>query len=284
MKIFLSWSKDLGKEIAEILNEVFPTIIQDLQFFYSPDIEKGADWDKKITEALETCQFGIIIITSESKNEPWLNYEAGAIALKLENEKTATFAVDLAASDIQRPLAKFQLTMFNREDIFKLIQTLNNTLIKNNGLYLSESRLKQAFEDKWNLLNKTILNKINIYNNKNLKTKNIFNAQEVLLNDMYNLLKDININTREKSGSYSNDNDINIIIDENRLIKEYIINITDSINKIQNSIDLNNNINNYSSCLYSILSSITSNMTMIYYCLQSSSYSIIENEYLNNWF
>ena len=42
MKVFVSWSGELSKEIAEVLKKWIPCIIQSVEVFYSPeDIEKS---------------------------------------------------------------------------------------------------------------------------------------------------------------------------------------------------------------------------------------------------
>ena len=53
MKVFVSWSGELSKEIAEVLKKWIPCIIQSVEVFYSPeDIEKGDSWDATISSEL----------------------------------------------------------------------------------------------------------------------------------------------------------------------------------------------------------------------------------------
>jgi hypothetical protein len=47
MEIFISWSGDLSKKIAEQLKIFLPSVIQSLKPFYSSeDISKGKRWNK----------------------------------------------------------------------------------------------------------------------------------------------------------------------------------------------------------------------------------------------
>ena len=90
MKVFVSWSGELSKEIAEVLKKWIPCIIQSVEVFYSPeDIEKGDNWDATISSELSECNYGIICLTPENTMAPWINFEAGAIAKSLDSKVSA---------------------------------------------------------------------------------------------------------------------------------------------------------------------------------------------------
>ena len=56
--------------------------------FFSPeDIEKGENWDSKISQVLSECNYGIICLTSQNVSAPWINFEAGAIAKSLDSRE-----------------------------------------------------------------------------------------------------------------------------------------------------------------------------------------------------
>lgn len=80
MKVFVSWSGDLSKNVATELKKWLPCIIQSLEVFFSPeDIEKGDNWDSKISNELSKCNYGIVCLTSENTSAPWINFEAGEL-------------------------------------------------------------------------------------------------------------------------------------------------------------------------------------------------------------
>lgn len=145
MKIFVSWSGDLSRKVAEILKKWIPCIIQSVEVFFSPeDIEKGDNWDRTISMQLSECKYGIICLTAENTNAPWVNFEAGAIAKTLDS-KVAALMIDIKPSDIRGPLSRYQATKFEKEDFYQLVCSINKTL----EMSLDDNVLKNAFEAMW---------------------------------------------------------------------------------------------------------------------------------------
>ena len=88
MKVFISWSGDLSRELGEALREWLPSVIQSVKPFFTPnDIEKGARWGKDIANELESSSVGIFCITKENLSKPWLMFEAGALSKNLDASK-----------------------------------------------------------------------------------------------------------------------------------------------------------------------------------------------------
>ena len=80
MKVFISWSGETSFEVAKILKEWIPCIIQDVEpYFSSEDIDKGARWSTDIAKELEEASFGILCVTRDNLQSQWLNFEAGAL-------------------------------------------------------------------------------------------------------------------------------------------------------------------------------------------------------------
>ena len=126
MKVFVSWSGKLSKCIAQQFKKWLPCIIQSLEVFYSADdIEKGENWDSKISAELSKCNYGIVCLTSENTSAPWVNFEAGAIAKTLESKISAVM-VDIQTSEIQGPLKRYQATKLEKDDMWQLILDINS--------------------------------------------------------------------------------------------------------------------------------------------------------------
>ena len=152
MKVFVSWSGELSRKIAEELKNWIPCIIQSVEIFCSTqDIEKGENWDRILSNQLSECNFGIIYLTSENTNSPWINFEAGAIAKALDS-KISALMININTSDIQGPLKRFQATRLDKDDMFSLLQSINNSTESP----LDTERLTSTFEAIWETMSVSI--------------------------------------------------------------------------------------------------------------------------------
>src|SRR5262245_13022884 len=85
MRLFLSWSGELSHDIAECLYKWLPLVMQRVEpYMSSQSIEKGARWSSHLAKELEKSRFGIVVLTKDNLLEPWLHFEAGAIAKSLD--------------------------------------------------------------------------------------------------------------------------------------------------------------------------------------------------------
>ena len=109
MKVFFSWSGDRSKQIATVLNDWLKKVIQAVEPFISSEIEKGIRGLEEIKKQLEGSKIGIICLTKDNYNKPWLLFEAGALS-NTKDAHVCTFLYDVNDTDIEDPLAQFQFT------------------------------------------------------------------------------------------------------------------------------------------------------------------------------
>lgn len=146
MKVFLSWSGEHSKQIASVFKDWLPSVIQSIDpFISSEDIEKGSRWNTEIAQKLQETSFGIIFLTKDNLNAPWLNFEAGALSKALNNSYVAPFLYDIKPSDLtDSPISQFQTTSFTDTDLYKLMETINNANGPEN--LLPRERLRTTFD------------------------------------------------------------------------------------------------------------------------------------------
>ncbi|WP_063608410.1 TIR domain-containing protein [Shouchella clausii] len=81
MKVFLSWSGSESEQLAKIFKDWLPNVLQYVEpYMSSQDINLGERWNNNISASLEDSTFGLIFVTPNNINAPWLNYEAGALS------------------------------------------------------------------------------------------------------------------------------------------------------------------------------------------------------------
>lgn len=152
MKVFFSWSGDRSRELATGLGTWLRQVIQAVEPWISTDIEKGARWHAQVAAKLQEAAAGIICVTPENVAEPWLLFEAGALS-KSQDTRVCTLLLDLRSTDIGLPLSQFQATTLEKDEVVKLVNTLNGLL---GAGARSEADLRESVELWWPRLDATI--------------------------------------------------------------------------------------------------------------------------------
>ena len=155
MKLFISWSGDRSKEIAEELADWLPCVIHAVEPWISTsNIEKGIRWGSEIDSQLREAKFGLICLTAENINSPWILYEAGALSNALENAFVCPYLFGIQPEDLHgSPLGQFQATVFSKDDTKKLLYSINKAL---EGNALNPKILDQEFQIWWPKLEKNL--------------------------------------------------------------------------------------------------------------------------------
>lgn len=126
-KVFVSWSGPLSQKLGEALRNWLPSALQFVKPYFSPDdIEKGAKWGSEIAKELEASDIGVICLTRDNTEKPWILFEAGALSKSLERSRVCTLLFDVDPSDVKGPLTSFQATRFTREDFKRLFAAINS--------------------------------------------------------------------------------------------------------------------------------------------------------------
>jgi hypothetical protein len=148
MKIFISWSGQLSNKVALVLRDWLPSVIQAIEpYVSSEDIDKGARWTSDIAKELEASRFGLLCITPENIEAPWLNFEAGALSKVIDKSRVCPFLFGLKRSEIRTgPFLQFQSAIYDRDEISKLLHSVNNSI---EPRCIDESRLDSVFNVWW---------------------------------------------------------------------------------------------------------------------------------------
>lgn len=129
MKIFISWSGPKSKQMSIILKNWLPLVFPHLQFFISSEIEKGSNFLEVILKQLKESSIGIFLLTKGNVSAQWIQFEAGAFASKgVESKICPIFLDDDIQIDDTGPLRFYQGSLINEKDIFKLLESINNSL------------------------------------------------------------------------------------------------------------------------------------------------------------
>ena len=147
MKVFLSWSGERSRRVGELLDEWLQCVLQALNpWMSSKDIDRGTLWFNEINNQLKDTGMGIVCLTAENLNKPWILFEAGALSKGLTSNRVFTFLIDLKSEDVGDPLGQFNHTFPEKGSVKQLVMTLNRLLNEN---CLKESVLDRVFDTYW---------------------------------------------------------------------------------------------------------------------------------------
>jgi len=145
--VFISWSGERSERVAAALYDWLPKVLQAARPWMSKeDIEKGSRGLEEIGKALEAMSVGIICLTPENAERPWIHFEAGALS-KTMGDKTRVCPYlfgGLRGEQVRLPLGIFQATRAEKEETRKMVLAVNRAI----GL-VSEQSVGTWFERAW---------------------------------------------------------------------------------------------------------------------------------------
>jgi hypothetical protein len=147
--VFLSWSGPRSQHAALAFREWLPTVVQAARPWMSTrDIHKGTVSSLEILTKLDTCAVGVVFLTADNVTEPWINFEAGAIAKAVGAEpgRVSAFLLDgLHHTAVTGPLSLFQNTKHEEDEVRKLVTSIAGVLDPS----LSEDTVSKTFDGGW---------------------------------------------------------------------------------------------------------------------------------------
>ncbi|SLD64557.1 ATP-dependent DNA helicase PcrA [Mycobacteroides abscessus subsp. bolletii] len=146
-KVFISWSGQLSRRIATIWRDLVKETFDTVEPFMSEEnIGAGERGLPKISAELAGTSFGVIVVTQENQNSPWLNYEAGALSKNVGDQtvRVAPTLVDFERkNDVTGPIGQFQASLLNREGVeYVLVEIARLADV-------DESAVKKRFAHFW---------------------------------------------------------------------------------------------------------------------------------------
>lgn len=144
--VFISWSGEQSRQLAEALRSLIPNVFQDVATFVSSnDIDAGTNWFGTILNELANTEFGILCLTADNLTKPWIQFEAGALAKTITDKaRVVPYLLAVSKSDLAPPLSLFQGVTADKAGTLELLQSLNNVRISS----FEQEHLQTIF-DKW---------------------------------------------------------------------------------------------------------------------------------------
>ncbi len=206
MKVFISWSGETSRRVGEAFRNWLPMLLQSVKPYYTPsDIEKGTRWSSDIAGELDASMAGIFCVTRDNLFSQWLMFEAGAISKKVDNSLVCPILIDLESNELEGPLNQFQVTLFQKADIKRLIFDLNKA---NKEYNVEETVLSQLFEKLWPELEEKVKEIIKAVDT-NAGDQQKRRTERELLEEVLELTRALAI---QKTGGFKAHNELNELI------------------------------------------------------------------------
>jgi len=142
VKVFISWSGEKSRRVANVLRDWLPTVIQAVQpWLASADVASGARWEESFKSALSSSDAGILCITRSSVPSIWL--QAGALIQSVGRERVILVLIDASPANLPSDLNEIQIINWNRMGIISLFHTLAALAYPDTPIELSERRLEE---------------------------------------------------------------------------------------------------------------------------------------------
>ena len=140
--------------MAAALRDWLPHVIQAAVPFFSPkDIDSGDFWDSALRGQIAGSKFAVICVTEENLGATWLNYEAGALAEKLDG-LTAPWLLGMTPERLKAsPMSRLQARSTDRAGTEQIVESINKRLPAPLGLAV----LREAFDVHWQKLEGKLL-------------------------------------------------------------------------------------------------------------------------------
>jgi hypothetical protein len=134
--------------MAEALGHWIGQVTQAVEPWISTQTDKGARWRQEVGDHLEEARVGIVCLTPENLDAPWIHFEAGALS-KTKDARLCTFLLGMQPTDVKEPLAQFQATKADEDDIRTLIKDINRYIGEDGGRALPEKDVDEIFDLHW---------------------------------------------------------------------------------------------------------------------------------------
>jgi hypothetical protein len=157
MKVFISWSGSQSNYIAKALRDWLRDVIQNLTPWMSEvDTPAGERWGEGLRKELQDSQFGVVCLTAENLQAPWLHYEAGALAKTVEGPRVCPYLYKIDPSEVQGPLSVFQWKRVDEQGTKELVHSINAASLTLTERGLPLEQLDKTFTHWWPELEKKL--------------------------------------------------------------------------------------------------------------------------------
>ena len=150
INIFISYSGEKSRKMAEAFKKWLPSVHHVFQPFISHIDIMSSIWIDDLRNALNTADAGILCVTMENMENPWLMFEAGALLMSKSNHSVVIpFLLEKEYTELKSPLNLFHTRHFEKGSIKGL---LNNLVTVYQNKYGISPEMRSFFDEQFERL------------------------------------------------------------------------------------------------------------------------------------
>jgi hypothetical protein len=124
MEVFLGWSGQRSRRVAEELHDWLPQVTNAEMWISTHEIAAGAVWPEELDRALERASAAVICVTRENLASPWIFFEAGKLATGFR-KRIICYLLHLPKLPDGSPLSLHQSVTADERGTKELVRSLN---------------------------------------------------------------------------------------------------------------------------------------------------------------
>lgn len=149
INVFISFAGRPSEYIANKLCDLLSKINGAIRPWKAPESIRSGVWLPELMKGLKSTHIGIVCLDRENARQPWINFEAGALANNLDNELVFPYLNGVDHGDLSDPIAKLQCIKADKAGTLKLLKSICEVLRKYNITCQTDEALVSLFEDLW---------------------------------------------------------------------------------------------------------------------------------------
>lgn len=145
--VFISWAGEPSRQIGTALQQLIALTVQNAKPWMShEDILAGSDWSDEVRGHLKVATFGVLCLTPDNIDRPWVLYEAGAIGEKVGGSRVCPMIYGMSVDALRYPLKRFQAKPLTQPGVWDLVRAIHQST---DPPLLTEAQLRVSFDAHW---------------------------------------------------------------------------------------------------------------------------------------
>ena len=122
--LFISWSGETSRCVADCLRKTLPLILRVEPWLSVRDLPLGRPWLLELFDQLNKCDVGILVVTADNFDSPWMQFEAGALCKNFDHSRVFPYLVGIESSQLRGPFSHFQAISADKTSSERLIEAI----------------------------------------------------------------------------------------------------------------------------------------------------------------